>query len=73
MDIKLDKPLLTIAIPTYNRAQLLAEALNSVTSQTYKDFELIVVDDGSSDTTPALIKSEAKKNQKIKKKDPKSS
>ncbi|OGL41123.1 MAG: glycosyl transferase [Candidatus Schekmanbacteria bacterium GWA2_38_11] len=46
----------SVIIPTYNRAQLLAEALNSVTSQTYKDFELIVVDDGSSDNTKEVVK-----------------
>ena len=46
----------SIIIPTYNRAEFLTEALNSIMSQTYKDFELIVVDDGSSDNTKEVVK-----------------
>ena len=46
----------SIIIPTYNRAEFLTEALDSIMSQTYKDFELIVVDDGSSDNTKEVVK-----------------
>lgn len=46
----------SIIIPTYNRAQLLPRALETVLSQTYKDFEVIVVDDGSTDNTPEIMK-----------------
>jgi len=42
-------------LPTYNRAPLLAEAIESVRQQTFEDFELIVVDDGSTDTSAALL------------------
>ena len=45
------KPLLTIIIPTFNRADFLKESIRSVLSQTFTDFELIVVDDGSTDHT----------------------
>ena len=45
------KPLLTIIIPTFNRADFLKESIHSVLSQTFTDFELIVVDDGSTDHT----------------------
>ena len=45
----------SVIIPTYNRANKVLRAVSSVLSQTFKDFELIVVDDGSSDqTTEAL-------------------
>jgi hypothetical protein len=48
-------PLLSIILPTYNRSALLLETLESVCSQSFEDFELIVVDDGSTDETPAVL------------------
>ena len=45
----------SVVIPTYNRAKVLARALDSVLSQTVKAAEVIVVDDGSNDQTQALI------------------
>jgi len=44
-------PLVSVIIPTYNRLELLKETVASVQSQTFRDFELIVVDDGSTDGT----------------------
>jgi glycosyltransferase involved in cell wall biosynthesis len=46
---------ISIVMPTHNRAALLPRALESVLRQSDPDFELIVVDDGSSDGTPALL------------------
>lgn len=48
--------LVSIIIPTYNRAEILTKSIQSVLSQTFGDFELIVVDDGSTDNTYELIK-----------------
>jgi len=48
-------PFISIIIPTYNRSYCLAEALDSVFSQTFTDYELIVVDDGSTDTTQQVL------------------
>jgi glycosyltransferase involved in cell wall biosynthesis len=48
-------PLVSIIIPTYNRCTVLGRAMESVFSQTFTDFELIVVDDGSTDHTSALL------------------
>jgi glycosyltransferase involved in cell wall biosynthesis len=50
-------PSVSVIIPAYNRSVLLAEAIDSVRSQTYTDFEIIVVDDGSTDDTPSLAES----------------
>jgi glycosyltransferase involved in cell wall biosynthesis len=48
-------PTVTVVIPTYNRAHFLPRSLDSVLAQTHEDFEVLVVDDGSSDGTAALM------------------
>lgn len=48
-------PQVSVVIPTYNRAGLLGRAIASVLGQTYSDFELIVVDDGSRDHTVSVV------------------
>ena len=42
---------ISVVVPTYNRAQLVLAALDSVLSQTYTNLEILVVDDGSTDET----------------------
>lgn len=49
-------PTISVVIPCYNSASWLREAVESVWAQTRRDLELILVDDGSSDATPAVIK-----------------
>ena len=52
-----EEPTVSVVIPTYNREHLIGKSIQSVLDQTYKDFEIIVVDDGSSDNTKEVIKS----------------
>jgi len=47
-------PSVSVIIPTYNRAHMLPRALDSVVGQTFSDWEIVLVDDGSTDSTPAL-------------------
>lgn len=49
-------PEISVVIPAYNAADLLPDAIDSVLAQTYRDFEIIVVDDGSTDSTPQVMK-----------------
>ncbi|MCH5687477.1 glycosyltransferase [Niabella sp. W65] len=50
------QPLVSIIIPTYNRAATIGKAIDSALHQTYKNFEIIVVDDGSKDDTSDVLK-----------------
>lgn len=47
--------MVSIILPTYNRAHLIKESINSVLQQTYPDFELLIIDDGSDDNTAEVI------------------
>lgn len=49
-------PFFTVIIPSYNRAELILKTINSVLVQSFADFELIVVDDGSTDNTDNVVK-----------------
>ncbi|WP_344196403.1 glycosyltransferase family A protein, partial [Pedococcus aerophilus] len=51
----MDQPLVTVAISTQNRADMLRTAISSVLCQTVQSFEVVVVDDGSSDHTRAVV------------------
>lgn len=56
------KPIVSVIIPTYNRDKYLEKAIKSVLEQSYKDYELILIDDGSTDDTSKILK---KYNKKI--------
>ena len=55
----------SVIIPTYNRAQLLLETLETVLAQTYQNFEVIIVDDGSTDNTGQIIQKRYGTNSRV--------
>jgi glycosyltransferase involved in cell wall biosynthesis len=59
-------PKVSIIIPVYNTEAYLERALTSVLSQTYRDFEAICVNDGSTDNSLAILESYAQKDSRIK-------
>ncbi|MET3020017.1 glycosyltransferase family 2 protein [Flavobacterium hydatis] len=58
--------LVSIIIPTYNRVNIISETLNSVLAQTYENWECIVIDDGSIDTTEKLLNEYIKGDKRFK-------
>ena len=50
------QPLVSVVMPAWNAEATIVEALRSVAAQTYRDLEIIIVDDGSTDATAALAK-----------------
>jgi len=59
------KPLVTVFMPTHNRRKLLERAVNSVFAQTFQNFELIIVDDASTDTTYEYLQALAEKESRV--------
>lgn len=59
------KPLVSIIIPTYNRANLICETINSIIAQTYFNWECIIVDDGSTDDTSDIINKYVKEDKRF--------
>ncbi|HBR15679.1 MAG TPA: hypothetical protein DD723_09130 [Candidatus Omnitrophica bacterium] len=51
------KPIVSVIIPSYNCAKYLPEALDSVVAQTYQDYEVIIINNGSSDNTEQIVQS----------------
>ena len=57
--------MVSIVMPAYNSGKTISESVNSIIAQTYEDWELIVIDDGSADETPEIISSFAKQDKRI--------
>lgn len=62
---KIKKPLITVYMPVFNAAAFLDQSISSIISQTFSDFEFIIVDDCSTDNSWKIIKSYAKKDKRI--------
>jgi glycosyltransferase involved in cell wall biosynthesis len=65
-DEKLPCPLVSIIIPVFNRERLIDQAINTVVNQTFQDWELILIDDRSTDLTTSLIAERSKNEPRIK-------
>lgn len=61
----MNNPLVSIIIPTYNRADLIGETLDSILAQTYENWECIIVDDGSEDNTKEIVLSYIEKDARF--------
>ncbi|MDP6959272.1 MAG: glycosyltransferase, partial [Planctomycetota bacterium] len=57
-------PRVSVIVPTYNRAHLVGETLESIQKQTLSDWECLIVDDGSTDNTQAVAESFASSDGK---------
>ena len=60
------KDLISIIVPIYNVEKYLSKCIDSIVNQTYKNLEIILVDDGSSDNCPKICDEYAKKDSRIK-------
>lgn len=58
-------PKVSVVIPTYNRSDLIGEAIDSLQGQDFKDFEVIIVDDGSTDNTKAVCEAYASADPRV--------
>src|ERR1700682_593263 len=58
-------PRVTVLMPVFNRERFVDEAIQSVVAQDFADFELLIVDDGSTDRTPALLRVWAERDARI--------
>ncbi|MDR2901786.1 MAG: glycosyltransferase [Lactobacillales bacterium] len=58
-------PTVSVVMPTYNRAALLPRTIDSILTQSFTDFEFIIVDDGSTDESMGILKSYAQKDSRI--------
>lgn len=64
--LKTNNPFISVVIPVYNVEQFLEECVDSVLSQTFQDYEIILVDDGATDNSGAICDEYTKKDNRIK-------
>ena len=58
-------PKVSVIIPVYNGEKFISKCIESVINQTLREIEIIIVDDGSTDRTPSIIKRYAKRDNRI--------
>ena len=58
-------PLISVTMPVYNAKRYVAEAVESILAQTLADFEFLILDDGSTDRTPEILKRYAERDPRI--------
>src|SRR5271163_1023737 len=62
----MEKPVVSIVMATWNRAGIISQAIESVCKQTFQEWELLIVDDGSPDNTAEIVTAWEKKEKRIK-------
>jgi glycosyltransferase involved in cell wall biosynthesis len=65
IDMAADIPVISIVIPLYNAGRWILETLQSIRAQTFTQWEIVVVDDGSTDDGPAMVQAEAAREARI--------
>ena len=60
------RPLVSVIMPTYNHAQFIGDAIESVINQTWQTWEMLIIDDGSTDNTKSVVQSYVSKDSRIK-------
>ncbi|QGG58967.1 glycosyltransferase [Loigolactobacillus bifermentans] len=60
-----DKPLVTVIVPAYNSAEYLFKNVTSIIQQTYKNIEIIIIDDGSTDSSDAVYDKLSKSDSRV--------
>ena len=60
-----NSPVVSVIMPAYNAARYISAAVESILAQTFGDFELLIVDDGSTDRTPALLAHFAERDERV--------
>jgi glycosyltransferase involved in cell wall biosynthesis len=65
LSAKRSRALVSVVVPSYNASRYICETLESVLAQTYRNFEVIVIDDGSKDHTPDIVADYARRDSRI--------
>ena len=58
-------PILSVLMPVYNAERYVAEAVESILTQTFRDFEFLIIDDGSTDSSGAILRRYAERDPRI--------
>ena len=61
----MNSPMVTVFIPCYNAGKFISETIDSILVQTYQDFEILIIDDGSTDNSSEILNRYAKKDERI--------
>ncbi|HBH26814.1 MAG TPA: hypothetical protein DDX54_05380 [Rhodospirillaceae bacterium] len=59
------RPLVSILVPTFNRADMIGPAVESLLAQSWRHIEVLVIDDGSTDETPAVVEGLARRDERV--------
>ena len=60
-----EAPVISVIVPVYNAERYLPECIESILSQSFTDFELILVDDGSTDSSPSICDEYSSKDARL--------